>query len=338
MIGRFVLLAVLTWLALPAPPSPLAPLALPAPLAQGSDLDQFMARVLARRDDNWRKLQQYVLEEREQAELLGPGRVRLYGKVREFSWYIRDGVFVRSPVRFDGVTLSEGERRKCEDEWLAREKARDEKRAKKEKDQSQSRRTEGTGGTIDTSGTDGPPSGQSSDLTDVNALMRLAKEPQFVSAAYFLKFKFEPGHYAFAGPETYEGRRVLKIEYYPARLFTDEHSEGPTTSDEDRKTEQRLERQFNKVALVTLWVEPDAHQIVKYVFENIGMDFLPGRSVVRVDDVAATMEMGQPFAGVWLPRHIDGHGGVTLANGTYDVRYVVDYRDYREATTKATIR
>jgi hypothetical protein len=131
---------------------------------------------------------------------------------------------------------------------------------------------------------------------------------------------------------------VLKIEYYPAKLFSDDHKEGSAGPDEDRKTEERLERQFNKVALVTLWVEPDSHQIVKYVFENIGMDFLPGRSMVRVEDVAATMEMGQPFAGVWLPRHIDGHGGVTLANGTYDVRYGVDYSEYREATTKATIR
>jgi len=320
MIGRFVVLALLAPLPQPAPlapltlPAPPAPLTSPAPPAQGSDLDHFMARVLARRDDNWRKLQQYVLEEREQAELLGPGRVRLYGLLREYSWYIRDGVFVRSPVKFDGVTLSEDERRKYEDEWLTREKARDEKREKSQSD------------------------GMDAGATDVNALMRLAKEPQFVSAAYFLKFKFEPGRYAFAGPEIYEGRRVLKIEYYPARLFTDNHSERSVKPDEERKTEQRLERQFNKVALVTLWVEPDSHQIVKYVFENLGMDFLPGRSMVRVDDVAATMEMGQPFAGVWLPRHIDGHGGVTLANGTYDVRYVVDYSEYREATTKATVR
>ncbi len=215
------------------------------------------------------------------------------------------------------MTLSEDERRKYEDEWLAREKARDEKKRSKESE---------------------PPS-----PTDVGELMQLAKEPQFVSAAYFLKFKFEQGRYAFAGPETYEGRRVLKIEYYPARLFSDdkresEKGEARKEDDEDSKTEQRLERQFNKVALVTLWVEPDSHQIVKYVFENIGMDFLPGRSMVRVDDIAATMEMGQPFAGVWLPRHIDGHGGVTFANGTYEVRYVVDYREYREATTKATIR
>ena len=79
MIGRFVLLASL--LALPPPTGsdrctrPRSP--------SRSDLDQFMARVLARRDDNWRKLQQYVLEEREQAELLGPGHVRLYGLVRD---------------------------------------------------------------------------------------------------------------------------------------------------------------------------------------------------------------------------------------------------------------
>jgi hypothetical protein len=285
-----------------------------------------MARVLARRDDNWRKLQQYVLGEREQAELLGPGHVRLYGLVREYTWYIRDGVFVRSPLKFDGVTLSEDERRKYEDEWLAREKARDEKKRSKE-----------------SGGTEVPPSVQPPSPTDVGELMQLAKEPQFVSAAYFLKFKFEQGRYAFAGPETYEGRRVLKIEYYPARLFSDdkrESEDGEARKDdsEDSKTEQRLERQFNKVAMVTLWIEPDSHQIVKYVFENIGMDFLPGRSMVRVDDIAATMEMGQPFAGVWLPRHIDGHGGVTFANGTYEVRYVVDYREYREATTKATIR
>jgi hypothetical protein len=237
---------------------------------------------------------------------------------REYTWYIRDGVFVRSPVKFDGVTLGEDQRRKYEDEWLARERRRDEKRA--------SSRTP-----------DSPIDETATSLESPEALMRLAREPQFVSAAYFLKFRFEQGRYAFAGPETYDGRRVLRIEYYPAQLYA---ADGETASkpDEDRAMEQRLNRQFNKVALVTLWIEPESHQIVKYVFENIGMDFLPGRSLVRVDDVRATMEMGQPFAGVWLPRSIEGGGAVTLANGTYELHYAVDYRDYREATTKATIR
>src|SRR5688572_25675562 len=37
----------------------------PQSAAPQTDLDAFMARVLARRDDNWKKQQQYVLEERE---------------------------------------------------------------------------------------------------------------------------------------------------------------------------------------------------------------------------------------------------------------------------------
>jgi len=34
-------------------------------VAAQTDLDAFMQQVLARRDDNWKKLQQYVLDERE---------------------------------------------------------------------------------------------------------------------------------------------------------------------------------------------------------------------------------------------------------------------------------
>ena len=33
---------------------------------------------------------------------------------------------------------------------------------------------------------------------------------------------------------------------------------------------------MNKTALVTLWVDPAEHQIVKYTFDNVWLDFLPG--------------------------------------------------------------
>jgi hypothetical protein len=82
--------------------------------SRASDLDAFMEQVLARRDENWSKLQQYVLDERERAQVVGPANARLYGLDREYTWYIRDGSFVRSPVRFDGVLLSEQERREYE--------------------------------------------------------------------------------------------------------------------------------------------------------------------------------------------------------------------------------
>jgi hypothetical protein len=52
----------------------------------------------------------------------------------------------------------------------------------------------------------------------------------------------------------------------------------------------------------------------------------------------ASMEMSQPFAGVWLPRRIDGTGAVTLALGTFELKFDVEYTDYREAATGAKIR
>ena len=43
-----------------------------------------------------------------------------------------------------------------------------------------------------------------------------------MSEAYFLRFKFEPGNYYLAGRERFDGRDVLRIEYYPTGLFGDQ--------------------------------------------------------------------------------------------------------------------
>jgi hypothetical protein len=314
-----------------------------APQRSGqSDLDTFMAQVLARRDENWRKLQQYVLDEREHAEVLGPAGSRLYGLEREYTWYIRDGVFVRSPVRFDGVTLTETERRDYERRWLERERQREERRAARDKGNPD--QTPGAGAT-----------GEEARAGDMDSIIKLTREPQFVSAAYFLRFKFEPGRYALVGRETFESRNVLRIEYYPQRLYADDDHDKDKDKDKDKKeqprdqkseqekakekeVEDRLERQMNKVALVTLWVEPTEHQIVKYTFDNVGFDFLPGRSIVRLDTLRASMQMAEAFPDVWLPGGIDGHAAFTLANGTYDVRYELAYANYRQADVKAKLR
>jgi hypothetical protein len=276
-----------------------------------TDLDAFMAQVLARRDENWRKLQQYVLDEHETAELLGPNRARLFGMSRDYTWYIRDGVFIRSPLRYNGVALSEAERDRYEHEWMGRERARAERKA--------------------------PP--DAAPAMDADTLARLGREPQFVSAAYFLRFHFEPGHYAFAGRETFDGRTVYRVEYYPSRLFSgDREDEEPDKTDKDDAQERRFEQQMNKVALITLWIEPEAHQIVQYTFDNVGFDFMPGRSLVRVDTIRASMRMGEVFPNVWLPQQIEGHGSVSLATGAYAVSYETRYTDYREASVKARVR
>src|SRR5262245_53963508 len=86
-----------------------------------TDLDALMLKVVAKRDENWRKLQQYVLDEREAVELRGPNRLTIWGERRDYTWYIRDGFFVRSPLKVNGAVVGEADRRKAEAEYLKRQ-------------------------------------------------------------------------------------------------------------------------------------------------------------------------------------------------------------------------
>src|SRR5207237_5311175 len=101
--------------------------------------------------------------------------------------------------------------------------------------------------------------------------------------------------------------------------------------------EPYINRKMNKTALVTLWVDPTEHQIVKYTFDNVWLDFLPGAWLVRVDDIRASMTMGQPFPGVWLPRGMNIHAGLTFAVGSFEASYARTFANYREADVKTKI-
>jgi hypothetical protein len=89
---------------------------------------------------------------------------------------------------------------------------------------------------------------------------------------------------------------------------------------------------------VTIWVEPKAHQILKYTFDNVNLDFLPAAWIIRLDDLKATMTMSEAFKDVWLPRDVDMFFAATLAVGPFNVRYHLDYYDYRQATTSGRIK
>ncbi len=95
---------------------------------------------------------------------------------------------------------------------------------------------------------------------------------------------------------------------------------------------------MNKTALVTLWVDPTNHQIVKYTFDNVWLDFLPAAWLVRVDSMRASMTMFQPFEGVWLPKGMEISAAVTLANGSFEAGYTRGFADYRQADVKTKIR
>jgi hypothetical protein len=302
---------------------------LQSPLASGgadTDLDVFMREVLAQRDTNWKKLQQYILDEREQIELRGPSHQPIWGERREYSWYIRDGYFIRTPVKVNGATIGESDRRKYEAEFLRRAQQRD-------------RRFTGqaSAGTPSTAGSTEAPADRA-DQAGLDGLLKQVREPQFISSAYFLRFKFEQGTYAFVGRETLAGRDVMRVEYYPTNLYSDRQRRRMARDhDPASPRDAEVQRMMNKVALVTLWIEPASHQIVKYTFDNIDFDFLPGRWLVRLETVRATMTMDQPFAEVWLPRDLEFVVAADIAAGRYDVRYSLEYRDYRQPDVKSKV-
>jgi hypothetical protein len=315
--------------------------AVPASLNAQSDLDAFMEKVLARRDDNWKKLQQYVLEEKEGFDLTGPGRFPLWGMRREYNWFIRDGIFVRSPISADGVKLSEADRRKAEDQWLRRQKNREarEKRNAERDAKGLPPEREDRGVVIGPNGVQTISSDdqdKGTPITNTEDMLKQVREPQFVSSAYFLKFKFETGHYALAGREKIGDIQALKIEYYPqAGLF----KEGRSKPDKKvRDEDDKLEEKMNKASMVTLWVDPATHQILQYTFDDMDWDFFPGRSLVRISNVEATMQMGQAFPNIWLPKSIEMQFEMMLAVGAVDATYRVDYQNYKEAAVSYKIK
>jgi hypothetical protein len=342
-----------------------------APAAQGrsapqTDLDAFMARVLERRNENWRTLHDYILSERETFRILGPAGIPLAGQRREFQWFIRDGYLVRSPVRANGAALGDADRQKYEADWLKKEKEREqrakEKAAAKDKSGAGARDASRAAETAVEQELRAIEIG-----SDKEVAALVGTEPRFISEAYFMKFPFEPGNYYLAGRETLDGRPVVKVEYYPTRLFSDdpdrekkevsisaagdvkvqpagekqsgqEKPKRPAKREKGDDLENEIEAALNKVTMVTMWIDPQEYQIVRFAFDNADWGFLPGRAIVRVDQAKATMTMGRYFDNVWLPKEIAFNFGATFAAGSYTFAYSREFYDYRKGEVSARIR
>ncbi len=335
------------WAQQPAPPAAAAP----SPAL--NDLDAFMAKVLDKRNENWRRLHDYILNEREVFEVLGPLSVPLHSLEREFHWSIREGYLVRTPVKANGVAVSADDRAAYEKKWLDEEQRREKKAAEKAKKDAEK---------TDTAAADAPDQRQVTvSLTDgveMSGFSGTSAEPRFISESYFMKFKFEPGNYYFAGREQLDGREVLKIEYLPSDLFSEERDEKKAAGKaepgaeqpadkpgrkrdrkrDDADDDEKIERAMNKTSTVTMWIDPREYQVVRFTFDNVDWGFLPGRQLVRIDDARASMTMGLVFDGVWLPKDVTFGGSATFAGGTVRVRYAREFYDYRRGEVSARIR
>ena len=309
------------------------------PSAQ-SDLDSLMSEVLGHRDENWKKLQQYTLAEKETLQITALAVFRLFGYEREYLWFPREGFFVRSPVKADGVAIDEDKRRHEEDQWLKnaqnREKQRKERQSKRDK--------AGAAAEGDVPVRLSTVPGDLALTGAVDDIISQTFEPDFIRSANFMQFKFDAGTYALAGREKLLDRDVLKIEYYPKQLFDDERKKPPCAQrkngkcDKEDEFERDIELKMNKVSLVSLWIDPAEKQILKYEFRFQDLDFLPGRTIIRFESARATMEMSEPFANVWLPASVGMRFRIGSAAGPLEARYDVKYRDYRLPEVTGRIR
>jgi hypothetical protein len=165
----------------------------------------------------------------------------------------------------------------------------------------------------------------------------------------FFDFEFEPGNYLFAGREVFEGREVVRIEYYPTRaVFSDDDDEpAGDRADEGRRRrdrdedddfdEDKIGHMFAKTSRVSMLILPEEHQIVHWTFENVGFEFLPYRWLVRLDELYASMTMDQPIEGVWLPREIRAAAKVSTASFALEVEYSRRFGDYKEPAVGAGV-
>ena len=339
---------VLLALAASSPLPARAEQAAPAAAQAGNEIDRFMERVLENRDASWRRIGDFVLREVLTLDVDGPAGLPISGFRHEYEWYVREDAVVRSPRRFDGVDIGEAERREYEADWLRRQERREAER-REEEGQVSVRISPTEGVTVEqlrageeaeaaaaeavaddapaAAEAAGPVAGQrEAEAADPERL-----EPEFITdAGYFLEFPFEPGNYYLAGYETIAGREAVKIEYYPTDLFED-------GSEPESERERRIAEGFAKTSLVTLWIDPELHEVVRYTFENVGLDFLPGRWLVRVEGWHASIEMAQPIGGVWLPSRMVLTGSATTALGAFEMRLTREYSDYREALTSGRV-
>ena len=207
-----------------------------------------MGRVLARRDENWKKLQQYILDEQERFRLTGPDGARLYGFDRELHLVHPRGHLRPQPAR---VRRRDHRRGGTGDGRSRLDRAR-ERRASGARESARAKASAAEAAATRRSHRPSRP-----DAVAAAACREMCcsatLEPRFVSAAYFLRFKFDPGHYALAGRERLNDRDVLQDRVLPVEAL----HRGPDAAEPARARTGRRDRREDEQGLAGhAWIDP----------------------------------------------------------------------------------
>jgi len=194
---------------------------------------------------------------------------------------VREGFFVRSPIKANGVTVGEADRRKYEDDYLRRQKQIDAPAAAQPAHHRADPALADRRDRAERHGRDSPPG------PAARVISRLLSPVPIRGRQVRAR-----------GQGKARRPRVLRVEYYPANLFRcDTRRQGGGRSVEPWQPdahETEMRRMMNKVRC-HLMDRTVSHQIVKYTFNNVAFDFLPVQWLAQVTDVHASMTMSQPF-------------------------------------------
>jgi hypothetical protein len=148
----------------------------------------------------------------------------------------------------------------------------------------------------------------------------------------FFGFDFQPGRYLYAGKQGFQGREVVAVDYFPKM------DRKGLTQKRRKSRQEYYDKMFEKTLQVNLLILPEEHQIVKITFDNLGLDFLPLRWLVRFEGLTGSMLMDKPLGDVWLPKRIQASGRVSTADGALSLSYSKDFFDYHKTDVKIRLR
>ena len=221
----------------------------------------------------------------------GPKRVPIWGERREYTWFIRDGFFVRSPTKFNGVDHRRGRAPEVRGRLpQAGAGARQERATRRQRDARRLRPHDRWRHRRRPPERPATGSRRTSAASFARTASRNSSRRPTSCASSSRRASTRWSATRRSTAATCCASSTTRTRMFSGTDRRRTRQGTPPTTIAARDAE--FQRLMNKVALVTLWVEPKAHQIVKYTFDNVGFDFLPAQWLVHVSDVKATMTVG----------------------------------------------
>ena len=257
---------------------------------------------------------------------------------------MRDGLHVRSPVRFDGVTVGEDARQQYEDDLDPARAGAAGARGKKE------RRTEGKAQQDGDQREDAERAGSDSDdprpaPSAARPCRRRASSPKPTS------WTSSSSRATTTSPaaNSSKARTCCGSSTTRRRCSTTTTSDKRRTAQKEEAVEQKRDRTQRRAGAKgrrghraadeqdgaghALGRSRPSIRSSSTPSTTSGWTSCPAAGWCKVDDIRASMTMGQPFPGVWLPREMNIHAGITLATAR-SRRLRAAFADYRQAEVK----